>query len=203
MKRNEIPYFSKSCCIQCTNSTVPWNGDTITNPYAIANLFNNFFDSIVETTKSIKYSYEHFSGYLLNESSSTIFLQPTITEEIINIISSLNSNKASGPNSIPSRILFLLNNEIPKQFSDVFNLSFMTGIFPSVLKTAKVVHVLFLKKSKSDHSNYRPISLLSSIEKMLEKHMYKRLYTFLKNNDIIYELHFGFRQQYSTFHALI
>ena len=79
----------------------------------------------------------------------------------------------------------------------------MTGIFPSVLKTAKVVPVLFLKKSKSDHSNYRPISLLSSIEKMLEKHMYKRLYTFLKNNDIIYELHFGFRQQYSTFHALI
>ena len=77
----------------------------------------------------------------------------------------------------------------------------MTGVFPSVLKTAKVVPVfkfLFL-----DCSNYRPISLLSSTEKILEKPMYKRLYSFLNNNNIIYNLQFGFRQQYSTSHALI
>ena len=85
------------------------NGDTITNPYDIANTFNNYFVSIAETTKkSIKYGHKHFSDYLSNESDSTIFLQPTDKEEIANIISSLNSNKASGPNSIPYRILFLL-----------------------------------------------------------------------------------------------
>ena len=78
----------------------------------------------------------------------------------------------------------------------------MTGVFPSVLKTAKVVPV-FKKDSKLDYSNYRPISLLSNIEKILEKLMYKRLYTFLNNNNIIYNLQFGFRQQYSTSHALI
>ena len=77
----------------------------------------------------------------------------------------------------------------------------MTGVFPSVLKTAKVVPV-FKKDSKLDYSNYRPISLLSNIEKILEKLMYKRLYTFL-NNNIIYNFQFGFRQQYSTSHALI
>ena len=81
------------------------NGDAITNPYDITNTFNNYFVSIAETTKkSIKYSHKHFS----NESSSTIFFQPTDEEEIVNIISSLNSNKASGLNSIPYRILFLL-----------------------------------------------------------------------------------------------
>ena len=85
------------------------NGDTITNPYDIANSFNNYFASIGETTKkTIKYSDKHFSDYLSNENSSTIFLQPTDKEEIANIISSLNSNKASGPNSIPDRMLFLL-----------------------------------------------------------------------------------------------
>ena len=85
------------------------NGDTITNPYDIANTFNNYFASIAETTKkSIKYTYKHFSDYLSNESDSTIFLQPTDKEEIANIISSLNFSKASGPNSIPYRILFLL-----------------------------------------------------------------------------------------------
>ena len=87
------------------------NGDTATNPYDIANTFNNYFVFVAETTKrSIKYLHKHFSDYLLNESSSTIFLQPTDEEEITNIISPLNSNKASGPNSIPYRILFLLKN---------------------------------------------------------------------------------------------
>ena len=59
-----------------------------------------------------------------------IFLQPTDKEEIANI-SSLNSNKASGPNSIPYGILFLLKKEILEQLGDLFNLSFMTGVFPS------------------------------------------------------------------------
>ena len=178
------------------------NGDTITNPYDIANTFNNYFASIAETTKkNIKYTHKHFSDYLSNESDSTIFLQPTDKEEIANIISSLNSSKASGPNIIPYRILFLLKNDISKQLADLFNLSFLTGVFTSVLKIAKVIPV-FKKDSKLDYSNYRPISLLSNIEKILEKLMYKRLYTFLNNNNI-YNLQFGFRQQYSTSHALI
>ena len=175
------------------------NGDTITNPYDIVNTFNNYFAS---TKKGIKYSHKHFSDYLPNESDSTIFLQPTDKEEIADIISSLNFSKASGPNSIPYRILFLLKNEILKQLADLFNLSFMTGVLPSVLKTAKVVPV-FKKDSKLDYSNYRPISLLSNIEKILEKLMYKRLHTFLNNNNIIYNLQFGVRQQCSTSHALI
>ena len=78
------------------------------------------------------------------------------------------------------------------QLADLFNLSFMTP---------KVVPV-FKKDSKLDYSNYRPISLLSNIEKILEKLMYKRLYTFLNNNNIIFNLQFEFRQQYSTSHAL-
>ena len=63
--------------------------------------------------------------------------------------SDFNSNKASGPNSIPYRILFFLKNEIPKQLADLFNLSFVNCIFPSVLKTAKVVPV-FKKDTKLD-----------------------------------------------------
>ena len=49
----------------------------------------------------------------------------------------------------------------------------MTDVFPSVLKTAKVVP-FFKKDSKLDYSNYRSISLLSNIEKILKKLMYKR-----------------------------
>ena len=79
------------------------NGDTILNHYDIANTFNNYFVSIAETTtKSINYFHKQLLDYLSNKSSGTIFLEPTDKEEIANIISSLNSNKASGPNSIPS-----------------------------------------------------------------------------------------------------
>ena len=108
------------------------NTDNITNPHDIANIFNNYFASIAETTKkkkNIKNSHKYFSDYLSNETSSTIFLQLTDKEEIANIISSLNPNKASGPNNIPYRILFLLKKEISKQLADFFNLSFYDWCF--------------------------------------------------------------------------
>ena len=50
------------------------NGKTITNPYDIADTFNNYFASIAETTKKQKCSYKHFSDYLSNENNNTIFL---------------------------------------------------------------------------------------------------------------------------------
>ena len=105
----------------------------------------------------------------INISDCTVFLQPTDKEEIANIISSLNFNKASDPYTI----LFLLKNKISRKFADLFNLSLMAGVFALALKTEKVVHV-FKKDSELD-SNCPPISLLSNIEKILEKIMYKRL----------------------------
>ena len=84
------------------------HGDTINNPYDIANTFKNYSASIAETMKKKHKIFKKFSDFLSNETSSTIFRQTTDKEEIADIISSLNSNKASGPNSIPYRILFLL-----------------------------------------------------------------------------------------------
>ena len=71
-----------------------------------------------------------------------------------------------------------------------------------MLKTSKVIPV-HKKDSKLDFSNYRPISLLSNVEKILERLMYNRMYNFFSDNNLIYLLQFGFRQKYSTVHALI
>ena len=152
------------------------NGNTITNPYDIANTFNNYFASIAETTKNnIKYSHKYFSDFLKEECESTIFLKPTSKEEIGNIISYLNSDKACGPNSIPYRILFLLKNGISMQLADLLKLSFVTDIFPSILKTEKVVPV-FKKDSKPDYSNYRPISCYQILRKYLNNLCIKIVY---------------------------
>ena len=86
-------------------------------------------------------------------------MQPTDSEEIANIISSVNINKACGPFSNPNKILILLKQDIFIQLADLFKLSFSSGSFPSILKTAKVVP-LFKKGSKLDCCNYHPISLL-------------------------------------------
>ena len=84
----------------------------------------------------------------------------------------------------------------------IYLISFSSGSFPSILKTAKVVPV-FKKGSKLDCCNYLPISLLSNVEKILEKVIHKRVYNFLTENNIIYDLQFGFRKKISAFYALI
>ena len=68
-----------------------------------------------------------------------------------------------GPNSIHHKILFIRKNGISKQLADFFNLSLITGVFPSVLKTAKVVPAF--KKNSKLYCNYRLIYLSSNIEK--------------------------------------
>ena len=169
----------------------------------MSNAFNNYFTSIAEKVKSnIKFLLKHCTDYLSNTNTNTFFLTPTDKNEISFIISSLDSHKSSGPNSIPVKILKLLKNDISQQLSDIFNMSFLTGQFPSVLEIAKVIPI-HKKQSKVDYANYRPMSLLSNIEKIIEKLMYKRLSNFLDVNNLIYSLQFGFRQKYLYTHALI
>ena len=122
--------------------------------------------------------------------------------EVKSIIQKLNSGKASGPNSIPTDILQLLIHDISKPLTQIFNLSFKTGVHPDLLKTARVIPV-FKKGSRLLVSNYRPISLLSNLNKILEKLMFKRVYDYLEKINAIYRLQFGFRSKHSTTHALI
>ena len=110
--------------------------------------------------------------------------------------------KSYGPNSIPTEFLYLLKDEISGPLSILFNLSFTTGTFPDSLKIAKTIPI-FKKGSKLLVSNYRPISLLSNVNKILEKLMYSRIYDFLTKFGILYDLQFGFRSRHSTSHALI
>ena len=85
---------------------------------------------------------------------------------------------------------------------EIINLSFATGVYPDQLKVAKVIPIF---KNKGDLllvSNYRPISLLSNINKIFEKLVYSRIFSFLTLHNCIYELQFGFRGNHSTNHAL-
>ena len=179
------------------------DGATISNPLAISDIFNSYFYSIACKTKlTISFSHKHFSDFLKNRSNISFFVRPTDKSEIENIISSLDSNKLVGPNSIPIKILKLLKNDISSQLSEMFNISFSSSVFPSILKAVKVIHV-HKKDSKLDFSNYRPFFHLSNVGKILEKLACNRIYKFFSENNLIYSLQSRFRQKYSTVHALI
>ena len=136
--------------------SIEFNNRTITDPTTTSNVFNNYFTSIAEKTRlNIKFSPKHYTDYLSSANKNT----PTDKNEIAFIISSLDSHKSTGPNSIPVKILKLLKNDISQQLSDIFNMSFLTGQFPSVLEIAKVIPI-HKKQSKVDYSNYRPISFI-------------------------------------------
>ena len=175
----------------------------MTNPSDIAYAFSNYFAKVaMNIQSSVRFSKKKYYDYLPLLNIESFFLTSTDSTEVSNIIFSLNQNKSDGPNSIPIKIMKLLNKDISDQLASLFNQSFSAGIFPSILKTSKIIRI-YKKGSKLKCSNYIPISLLYNIDKILERLMYNRLYNFLEKKEIIFSLQLGFRQKYSTTYALI
>ena len=141
-----------------------------TDPIDISNSFNKYFTSIADDILS-KRKFEGNSShkdYLPPLLQNSIALHLCDEDEIKSIISSIDMCKSYGPSSIPTEFLRLLKDEISGPLSILFNLSFTTGTFPDSLKIAKTIPI-FKKGSKLLVSNYRPISLLSNVNKILEK----------------------------------
>ena len=121
-------------------STIIEDNISLTNPKYIADAFNNYFSNVATGIKSsIKYSRNKFFDFLPQININSFFINPTDKTEIKNIILSLDPLRSIGPNSIPTKILKLLSNDISTQFAELFNLSFSEGVFPSILKTCKAI----------------------------------------------------------------
>ena len=98
-------------------------------------------------------------------------------------------------------LLKSIDEQVSTPISILINKSLETGVFPDSLKLAKVIPI-YKAKTRENLSNYRPISLLPSISKLLEKIVHKRLYFFLELNKILFDNQFGFRQKHSTIDAV-
>ena len=128
-------------------------------------------------------------------------MSPTTPGEVLNELKTFNLNKANEPNSTPVKIPKDMKSEIYVPLSALTNLSFNTGIFSSSLKLARVIPI-FKKSDQQDCNNYKPISVLSNISKLIEKILYNRLYKFLNQKKCLCNNQFGFRNHHSTNHAL-
>ena len=125
----------------------------------------------------------------------------TSTEEILEIINHLET-KSSGAASIPIKLLKIIPDLIIIPLTKIINTSFSTGEYPNKLKIVKVIPI-HKGDSKTDVNNYRPISLLSIFDKIIENLMHIRLYQFLESNNILYNNQYGFGKNSSTTHALL
>ena len=178
--------------------------DTIVDDVGnMANIFNKYFASIGKNlAEVIPPSTKHFSEYLGTQNSSSIFLAPTYREEILDIVSNLNNKKSPGHDDINNFILKGVISSIIDPLVHIFNLSLSSGQVPAGMKIAKVIP-LFKNGDKLSVNNYRPISLLSTLSKVLEKIIYIRTIKFLKLHNIFSNFQFGFREKHSTIHALL
>ena len=98
------------------------NNEAITNPSDIAYALNNYFAKVaIDIQFSIRFSKKKYYDYLPPLSIGSFFITPIVSTGVSNIISCLNKKKSDGPNSIPIKILKLLNKDISDQLPIVFN----------------------------------------------------------------------------------
>ena len=180
------------------------DGNEIVEPANISKAFNSYFCRVGENLVRdvpivLSKDYTNFLGLPIRNS---IFVENVSAAELLGVIGSLKGNKSCGPDGISSELIKDNANILCDPLLYLFNLSLSQGVVPQQMKIAKIIPI-FKKGDVHLTSNYRPISLLSIFNKLLEKLVYKRLYSFLDKHNLIYSYQFGFRKHHSTSMALL
>ena len=179
------------------------NNKLITDKVDICNGFNDFFINVGCTLdKKIPRSNTNPLEFMVGTYQQSIFLKPVNQNELILIINKMKSNSSPGWDDITSESIKKVHLNLLQPLMHVLNLSLSQGIFPNELKSACVVPI-FKNSDRSKFSNYRPVSVLTSLSKIFERVFYNRLLEFLTKNDILNSNQFGFKMNHSTHMALI
>ena len=153
------------------------NGSILNDKKSIANAFNAYFVNIRPILASkIPDLGIDYRNFMPQQNNMSLFLSP--------------------------KRLKCISDHVAIPLTRLTNLSFSQGVFPNELKVA-LVSPLYKAKDPMIFSNYRPICLLPIFSKILEKLMYNRLLSFLNKCKIINKKQFGFRNNHSTYMALL
>ena len=175
-----------------------YSAQRICNSFAkyFAGVGKKFSEKIQTPTKPVK---DYLK--LMQSSQGSLFLNPTYTQEIVKIMSKLPIKSSSGHDNISNILLKEIIDQIAPVLVEVFNKLMMLGEFPSLMKLAEVVP-LYKGKEHFLETNYRPISLLTTMSKILEKIVYQHVYSFLQDTGQIYDNQYDFRANHSCEHAI-
>ena len=168
----------------------------------IANIFNNFFCTIGSSLDSeIPPSTQDPLSFINININSNFFLRPVIPNEILYHIRNLKNSKQN-VSTVSVQSIKENSEFLSTVISDMVNQCFSLGKFPDSLRIALVLP-LYKKGDKTNVSNYRPICILPTLSKIIEKCMKVRLLEHLQNNSIISPSQFGFQSGVSTQDAII
>jgi hypothetical protein len=180
--------------------SILWKGVSCTSSHSIANAFNEHFANICRPLTDPDPSLA--SSSVTSASVSKFVMPPTSAEWVYNQLSSLPTNKAVGLDGISGFALKAGALAIANSLSELFNLSLSSGVYPDSFKKAKV-SALHKSGDLSNPDNYRPISILSVVSKILERHVSDALVSHLDCNNLLHPLQSGFRQKHSCATSLL
>ena len=184
-----------------TGNTFVIDNKEISDNKVIVESFNDFFVNIgPNLAKSILNVAKDATDYIPNQYQSSMFVNPTCSNEVKNIIMAL-KDSSPGYDGIKSNILKVTCNSFIAPLTHTINVSLSQGVFPDELKVAKVIP-LYKSNDKKCINNYRPVSILPVFSKLFECIMYRRLMSFIKKHKLLYPNQFGFRENHGTNIAL-
>ena len=158
----------------------------------MANMLNEYFVNITQELVSSTV-----------DNIVTQFNIPFITvQEPQKLNDNLSSSKATGADEISVKVLKLVSPVFVQPLTKLINLSIQSGCFPTKWKMARVTP-LFKDGAQDCRDNYRPISVLSILSKVCEKHVAISLMDYLVKTGLLYELQSAFRTGHSTESTLI
>ena len=179
-------------------STYKTDAKSITTSFCnhFANVGKNYAEKIGKSNKRIE---NYLRNIEINKHS--VFLTPVTENDLLRLINALPNKLSSGFDNINNVLLKQLSSSLLKPMTICVNKSLLEGLFPNIMKLADV-YPLFKSKDKSDTNNYRPISLLLTLSKLLEKVVYEKVYQFLTDTNQIYSSQYGFRSRHSRENAI-
>lgn len=159
--------------------------------------YNDLSDNLTEA--AVKTSFQNIN-YFYEQVKEKDMPKPS---EILTLIQSLKNRKSPGDDNINNILLKKLPKKAIVFISYIFRACLKNSYFPTCFKCAKVIAIPKPGKDLTRACNYRPISLLSSLGKILEKILQKRLNNYIRSKDILPSVQFGFREGHSTNHQLL
>lgn len=180
------------------------NGKIITNPVAVAEQLNNHFAEAAEKALAARGTQRVAPNPNITTTCNIHLneLDPTTPEEVLKIINTFKPKLSAGLDEIPPNILKHCSKELTLPLTSIINKSFKEGFFPSALKLSNV-YPKHKKGLTNDPSNYRPITLVSTFSKVIEKTVLVRLLNHLTENNLLTDKQHGFVRGKSTTTALV
>ena len=174
--------------------------DKIVEPHKVANTFANYFSSVGSVLENNLGTSDQCPLSLVDRNANSFAVFPVTQQEVSNIILGLKKTHTDLDN-ISVNIFKSIRDLVSGPLAKIINCSFLKGVFPECLKSAKISPV-FKKDDKKLYTNYRPISSLPFISKVFERCMANRLVSFFEKFELFSDKQFGFLKNRSTQDAI-